>query len=267
VMSYYHVGFARPSETKSKIRVYRASTGKMMWQQKWLGFRPVIANGVIYTFPTAYDLKTGNQKQFDHALPDADAGELWEIEGKGQGCGTVAASQHLLMVRSATLGYYDLNYDRKWLENYGGLRVGCFINYLPVMGIVLVPEDTVACRCSYQNQATIALHEYGHRPPVVEPVPGQKNFQYFKRSREPFFTGSIKVRMWHENTDLEIRYTTDDTQPTADSTLYNKPITLTKTTPIRAAVFKDGEKLEYKDVVVFRKTDDIKAVMKQGMER
>jgi len=163
VMSYYHVGFPRPSETPSRLRVYRASTGKMLWEQKWLGYRPAIGPGVLYTFPIAYDLKSGKNKLVSRALPDAAAGDTWKIEGKGQGCGTVAASRHLLMVRSATLGYYDLNYDRKWIENYGGLRAGCFINYLPVMGIVLVPEDTVACRCSYQNQATVALKEYGVR--------------------------------------------------------------------------------------------------------
>jgi len=267
VMSYYHVGFARPSENRNKLRVYRASTGEMLWEQNRLGSRPVIAPGALYTFPIAYDLKTGRNKVVAQALPDAAVGEPWKIEGKGQGCGTVAASRHLLMIRSATLGYYDLNYDRKWLENYGGLRAGCFINYLPVMGIVLVPEDTVACRCSYQNQATIALKEYGVRPPVVEPVPGQKNFKYFPRSKEPFFTGRLKVRLWHERPDLRIRYTTDNSQPTAESTLYEAPIELTKTTPIRAAVFKGGVKLEVKDAVVFRKTDDIGKIMKQGMKR
>jgi len=267
VMSYYHVGFARPSETRNKLRVYRASTGKMLWEQKWLGYRPVIAPGTLYTFPIAYDLKTGKNKRVSQALPDAAVGTPWEIEGKGQGCGTVAASEHLLMIRSATLGYYDLNYDRKWLENYGGLRAGCFINYLPAMGIVLVPEDTVACRCSYQNQATVALKQYGVRPPVVEPVPGQKNFKYFPRSKEPFFTGKLKVRMLHERPDLEIRYTTDDSQPTAESTLYEGPIELVETTPIRAAVFENGVKLELKDAVVFRKTDDIARALKQGMKR
>jgi len=73
--------------------------------------------------------------------------------------------------------------------------------------------------------------------------------------------------MWHERPDLEIRYTTDNSQPTAESTLYTTPVELTKTTPIRAAVFKDGAKLELKDVVVFRKTDDIDKIMEQGMKR
>jgi outer membrane protein assembly factor BamB len=267
VMSYYHVGFQRPSESRNKLRVYRASTGKMLWEQKRLGSRPAIGPGTLYTFPIAYDLKSGKTRVVSQALPDANVGDPWKIEGKGQGCGTVAASKHLLMIRSATLGYYDLNYDRKWLENYGGMRAGCFINYLPAMGLVLVPEDTVACRCSYQNQATIALKQYGVRPPVVEPVPGQKNFKYFPRSREPFFTGSLKVRLWHERPDLEIRYTTDNSQPNAGSTLYKAPIELAETTSIRAAVFKDGVKVEVKDAVVFRKTDDIGKVMKQGMKR
>lgn len=267
VMSYYHVGFPRPSETPSKLRVYQASSGKVLWENRWVGLRPVIGPGMLYTFPMALDLMTGKQKKVSKALPDADVGAVWKIAGKGQGCGTVVASKHLLMVRSATLGYYDLNYDRKWLENYGGFRSGCFINYLPAMGIVLVPDDTVGCRCSYQNQATIALKEYGVRPPVVEPVPGQRNFRFWPRSREPFFHGKLKVRMWHERSDLEIRYTTDNTQPTAKSTLYKGPIEIDKTTAIRAAVFKDGKKLEIKDAVTFRKTDRMQEIFEQGTKR
>ena len=200
-------------------------------------------------------------------LPDAKVGAPWRISGKGQGCGTVAGSRHLLLVRSATLGYYDLGYDRGWLENYGGFRVGCFINYLPAMGLVLAPDDTLACRCSYQNQATVALKEHGLRPPVVEPVPGQRNFAYFPRSKEPFFTGSLDVRIWHEREGLDVRYTLDGSHPDATSARYEGPLTISETTTVRAAVFRGGRKLEQKDAVVFRKVDDIKRVLKQGTKR
>ncbi|MHC4253253.1 MAG: outer membrane protein assembly factor BamB family protein, partial [Planctomycetota bacterium] len=219
LMGYYHVGFARPSERHSRMRAYRASTGERLWERKGLGLRPVIADDTIYSFPLAFDLATGEMKLVTKPLPDARVGTPWRIHGKGQGCGTVAGSRHLLLVRSATLGYYDLGYDRRWLENYGGFRAGCFINYLPAMGLVLAPDDTLACRCSYQNQATVALKEHGLRPPVVEPVPGQRNFAYFPRSKEPFFTGSLEVRMWHPREDLEVRYTLDGSHPDARSAL------------------------------------------------
>ncbi|MHC5056659.1 MAG: outer membrane protein assembly factor BamB family protein, partial [Planctomycetota bacterium] len=267
LMSYYHVGFARPSERHSRMRAYRASTGEKLWERKGMGLRPVIADDMIYSFPLAFDLATGEMKLVTKPLPDAKAGAVWRIRGKGQGCGTVAGSRHVLLVRSATLGYYDLGYDRGWLENYGGFRAGCFINYLPAMGLVLAPDDTLACRCSYQNQATVALKEYGLRPPVVEPVPGQRDFAYFPRSKEPFFTGSLEARMWHEREDVEVRYTLDGSHPNARSALYEGPLTISETTTVRAAVFRDGRKLEQKDAVVFRKVDDIKSVLKRGMKR
>ena len=39
----------------------------------------------------------------------------------------------------------------------------------------------------------------------------------------------------------EIHYTTDGTQPTAQSTLYTEPITLTETTTVKAIAIKDGK--------------------------
>ena len=65
-----------------------------------------------------------------------------------------------LLFRSATLGYYDLSGARQ-TENYGGIRPGCWINALPAGGIVLLPDATAGCECSYLNKAWIAL----------EPVP------------------------------------------------------------------------------------------------
>jgi hypothetical protein len=43
------------------------------------------------------------------------------------------------------------------LENYGGIRPGCWINAIPAGGLVLVPDASSGCRCSYLNQAWIAL--------------------------------------------------------------------------------------------------------------
>lgn len=39
----------------------------------------------------------------------------------------------------------------------------------------------------------------------------------------------------------EIRYTTDGSQPTAQSTLYSGPLTLTETTTVKAIAIKDGQ--------------------------
>ena len=72
------------------------------------------------------------------------------------GCGILAGGNNLMLFRSATMGYFDLA-DTKKTYNYGGLRLGCWVNAIPAGGIVLVPDASAGCKCSYLNQASLAL--------------------------------------------------------------------------------------------------------------
>ena len=54
------------------------------------------------------------------------------------------------------------------------------------------------------------------------------------------FTESTQVSM-SGPAGAEIRYTTDGSQPTAQSTLYSGPLTLTETTTVKAIAIKDGQ--------------------------
>lgn len=58
-------------------------------------------------------------------------------------------------------------------------------------------------------------------------------------SGETQFTESTQVSMSAES-GAEIRYTTDGSNPTASSSLYSAPITLTDTTTVKAIAIKDG---------------------------
>ena len=69
-------------------------------------------------------------------------------------------SKNLLLYRSATLGYFDLSTD-VGNQNFGGMRPGCWINALPVGGLVLIPDASAGCSCSYQNRSWIALEGSG----------------------------------------------------------------------------------------------------------
>ena len=96
----------------------------------------------IFTQGGAWDLLTGAPVPF-------------EFE-RSYGCGILASARDMLLFRSATLGYYDLSGARQ-TEDYGGIRPGCWINALPAGGIVLLPDATSGCECSYLNKAWIAL--------------------------------------------------------------------------------------------------------------
>lgn len=51
---------------------------------------------------------------------------------------------------------------------------------------------------------------------------------------------SLTVGIMPQGADTEIRYTTDGSEPTAQSTLYTEPLLLTSTTLLRAVEAKDG---------------------------
>jgi outer membrane protein assembly factor BamB len=143
VMSYQSTRFKLPSEVGGKIAAYRASTGKQLWQKdaKYIT-RPLINDKTIYAQGGAWDLVTGEERGF-------------ELK-RSYGCGQLAGSKHMLLFRSATLGYLDLSRG-SGVENYGGIRPGCWINALPVGGLVLVPDASAGCACSYQNRSWMAL--------------------------------------------------------------------------------------------------------------
>ena len=63
-----------------------------------------------------------------------------------------------MLFRSGTLGYLDLSRDAG-TENFGGMRPSCFINAIPAGGLVLAPDGSSKCRCSYQMRAWFALRE------------------------------------------------------------------------------------------------------------
>ena len=75
---------------------------------------------------------------------------------RSYGCGQISASTHLMLFRSATLGYLDLT-RTAGVENFGGIRPGCWFNAIPAGGLVLVPDGSSRCACSYPMHAWLAL--------------------------------------------------------------------------------------------------------------
>ena len=67
------------------------------------------------------------------------------------------ATPNMLFFRSGFTAFYDLQSD-SGTRHFAGHRLGCWINAIPVGGLVLVPDGTV-CTCSYLNRAAFALQQ------------------------------------------------------------------------------------------------------------
>jgi len=147
LLMYYqgvkHSFFKLPSEIGGRMAAIDAKTGTRLWDIKVdHKTRPLINGEVIYAEGGAWKLKTGE------SIP-------WKFE-RSYGCGQIAASTHLMLFRSATLGYLDLTRN-VGTENFGGIRPSCWFNAIPAGGMVLVPDGSSKCACSYQTRAWLAL--------------------------------------------------------------------------------------------------------------
>jgi len=140
-----HKFFALPSETGGRLAGYDIRTGKRLWDiAANYQTRPLINDNTIYAQGGAWNIRTGE------SIP-------WEFN-RSYGCGQISASRHMMLFRSATLGYLDLTRG-SGTENYGGIRPSCWINAIPAGGMALIPDGSSKCRCSYQMKAWFALQE------------------------------------------------------------------------------------------------------------
>jgi hypothetical protein len=143
LMSYQPTRFRLDSEFGGRMAGLHSGTGKRLWDiEANYASRPTLNDRTIYTQGGAWDLLTGQPVSFEFS--------------RSYGCGILAGSSNMLLYRSATLGYYDLTGACETID-YGGIRPGCWINVLPAGGIVLMPDATAGCECSYLNKAWIAL--------------------------------------------------------------------------------------------------------------
>jgi outer membrane protein assembly factor BamB len=144
LMGYQSTRFKLPSELGGRLAVFRGASGQRVWEKEQVKYvtRPLINDRRIYAQGGSWDLLTGEEQPF--------------VFERSYGCGQLAGSRHMLLFRSATLGYLDLSRGSA-VENFGGIRPGCWINALPVGGLVLVPDASAGCQCSYQNRSWMAL--------------------------------------------------------------------------------------------------------------
>jgi outer membrane protein assembly factor BamB len=116
--------------------------------------RPVIVNDTILIEPRACDLMTGDIKMRTHPLTGEQV--PWEYVRPGHCCSATSACPNMFFLRGYFLWYYDLANDFGMIP-FGAVRPGCWINVVPANGVVLFPEASAGCTCSYPIRSTVVL--------------------------------------------------------------------------------------------------------------
>jgi len=105
---------------------------------------PTIVGGMVYAWPYAYNLITGEKDQ------------TWKFERRGHGCGGVSASAQCLFWRGGNPWMYDLTPNGGPSQLNTVTRPGCWLNIIPAGGLVLIPEASSGCTCAYPLQTSLA---------------------------------------------------------------------------------------------------------------
>jgi outer membrane protein assembly factor BamB len=104
---------------------------------------PVVVGDEIQCYDARYKLDDGRKT-------------LWKWNRGGHGCGTLSASETALFVRGGNPMMIDA-ITTKGTRLTRETRPGCWINILPVGGLVLIPEGSSGCACPYPVQTSMAL--------------------------------------------------------------------------------------------------------------
>jgi outer membrane protein assembly factor BamB len=138
-----------------RITALISKNGEMIWSRP-LNYmvRPVIIDDTIIVEPRACDLHTGKIKTRKHPITGNTV--PWEYYRPGHTCAVTSATSTCLFYRSYNAAFYDLAGDRG-VTYFGAIRPGCWINMIPANGLLLFPEASAGCTCSFPLRTTVVM--------------------------------------------------------------------------------------------------------------
>jgi len=174
---------------------------------------PVIHGTTVYSKPYAYDLHTGEKKEYI-------------FYRGGHGCGGFTASANYLYGRGSNPRRYPLaTRTTSGLPLTQVTRPGCWLNIIPAGGLILLPESSSGCTCAYSIQTSLAFAPRAYyAPPIV-----------LTSTRE--FQDAIQIELADRNGMGTIRYTLDGSEPNEESPRYAEAIVLTETATLKARTY------------------------------
>lgn len=155
------------------LQVLAGSSGEVIWQTDHRHVKaglyhgeqvhhPVILGHRLVAEPLIYNLATG-----EPINPDGTE-QAWAINRPGHSCGTMSGAGDYLFFRANNPTMLDLTSTVTGPDRFTRLaptRAGCWINVLPAQGLILIPEASASCVCSYSLQTSMAFR------PVAQPTP------------------------------------------------------------------------------------------------
>ena len=147
--------WSKSEQTERRVTVVSAADGEMVWSRPFHYLqKPIIVGDKIVVLPRVCDLRTGEIVMRDH--PVSGQRVPLEVIRPGHGCGTMSASAHSLFYRSDSIGICGLTED-SGLDLFGSVRPGCWLNIISSDGLLLIPEASSGCTCSYPLKCSLAL--------------------------------------------------------------------------------------------------------------
>ena len=146
----------RPVREGPSVSAFSAEDGRLLWTLNTGAPLPTIVGDTVY-LPAAHDLRTGKPLERPDPLTGRMAPYAASVTG---GCGRLSGCPGVLMKRSGSLGFFDLE-QLSGVYHHPNVRAGCWINMIPACGLVLVPEGSSSCPCAYNYKTSLALMPAG----------------------------------------------------------------------------------------------------------
>ena len=121
----------------------------MMWIAN-----PVITSDTIYTRQGFFDLRTG--KMLTRTNPLTGEPEPWTFWGVQSLCAVNSGAENIVVHRALSLAMQDMKRDTG-LHYWPEVRPGCWISSIAAGGLLLAPEASSSCQCSFNYKTSVAL--------------------------------------------------------------------------------------------------------------
>lgn len=149
--------FVQGEYARRALYVYDAQDGRLIWGRR-AGYRkrPIIVGQWIYAEPSAWHLKTGQQKTVINPL----SGNRQKLDmHRGYiGCGHLLASGAAIFGNAnGGIGVWNLE-DRCGYTPLGDMWLGCGLCLTPANGVLVAPEGRAGCNCGTPIHTSAVLY-------------------------------------------------------------------------------------------------------------